>query len=260
MIIIKNRVKLMSQLTQFLVCGLIGSVLMTSCYNYKKMRLLQDNDATLPVYEKSAIKDYKIQVNDEIIFRLITTDETISKLISPNQAGANSQQQYTYRVFSDSTIDIPFVSKIKIAGLTYKEASNEVQKRIKEIIPDAEVRVTLANKVFTVVGEAGTGSFSIYKERLTIYQALAMIGDLAEQIDKAHITIIRESKNKHEVIQFDIRPKSLIDSKYYYVYPNDIIYIRKSFDSFYKVNSYSALLGVINFSISLFITVLNVQQ
>jgi polysaccharide biosynthesis/export protein len=236
------------------------STIFTSCYNYKKLRLLQEDDSSLPVYEKSEIKDYRIEVNDEILFRLITADETVSKLISPSNGSANSQMQISYRVYTDSTIDIPFVSHIKVAGLTFKEASNVIQKRIKELIPDAEVKVALANKVFTLVGDAGSGSFPIYKDRLTIYQALSMVGDLGEQIDKAHITIVRESKKRNEILQFDIRPKSIIDSKYYYIYPNDIIYIRRSYDSFYKVNSYSALLGVINFSITLFLTVLNFKN
>jgi len=229
----------------------------TSCYNYKKLRLLQDDDKTLPIYEKQDFEDYKIKVNDDVYFRLITSDETISKLISPNSGSSNSQYMVSYRVYTDSTIDIPFVSHIKIAGLTLKEAASVIQNKIKELIPDVEVKVSLANKTFTVIGDIATGTFPVYRNRLTIYQALAMIRDMGETIDKANITIIRETKNGTQILKFDIRPKSIIESKYYYIYPNDIVYIRRSFESFYKVNSYTGLLGIVNFSISLFLTVLN---
>jgi polysaccharide biosynthesis/export protein len=228
---------------------------LSSCYNYKTLRLLQEDDPKLPVYEKSTYKDYKIRVNDEIVFRLITSDETVSKLISPNSGGSGTQNQISYRVYSDSTFDLPFVSHIKVAGLTMQEATIVVQDRLKELIPDAEVRLNLANKTFWVFGDAGNGSYPIYKDRLTIYQALSMSSDLPEQIDRSNITILRETDKGRETISFDIRPKSLIDSKYYYIYPNDIIYVKRTSSSFYKVNSYPALLSIINFSMQMIISV-----
>jgi polysaccharide biosynthesis/export protein len=232
---------------------------LSSCYNYRNLRLLQDGNPSLPVYEKSEYTDYHIRVNDEIIYRLITADETISKLISP-ETGAGGQNQISYRVYPDGTIDLPFINAIPVAGLTLKEASQEVEKRFKELIPDAVVKLNLANKNFTVFGDAGYGIFSIYKEKLTIFQALSMSGDLTETSDRKHVRIIRETDNGTKILEFDIRPKSIVDSKYYYIYPNDIIYVRQEFSSFYKVNNYSALLSVITYSVSLLFTVLNYNK
>lgn len=217
------------------------------------MRLLQDKSGSLPTYEKSNYIDYRIQVNDEIIYRLITSDETISKIIS----SSGGQSQLSYRVYPDSTIDLPFISHIPVAGLTLNEASKVIEKRFKELIPDAIVKLTLSNKTFTIFGDAGSGIFPIYKEKLTIFEALSMSGDFNETSDRKHIRIIRDNEKGTQILDFDIRPKSIIDSKYYYIYPNDIIYIRREFSSFYKVNNYSALLGVITFSLSLLFSVLN---
>ena len=226
---------------------------LSSCYNYKNLRLLQDKNKSLPVYEKSDYIDYHIQVNDEIVYRLITSDETISKLIS----SSSSQNQTSYRVYTDSTIDLPFISHIRVAGLTLNEASKVVEKRFKEIIPDAVIKLSLSNKTFTIFGDAGSGIFPIYKEKLTIFQALSMSGDFNETSDRKHVRIIRETDKGTQILDFDIRPKSIIDSKYYYIYPNDIIYVQREFSSFYKVTNYSALLGVITFSLSLLFSVLN---
>ena len=227
---------------------------LSSCYNYKNLRLLQDKNKSLPDYEKSDYIDYRIQVNDEITYRLITADETISKLIS---SSASNQNQMSYRVFPDSTIDLPFVSHIQVAGLTLNEASKVIEKRFKDLIPDAVIKLSLSNKTFTIFGDAGSGIFPIYKEKLTIFQALSMSGDFNETSDRKHIRIIRNTDKGTQILDFDIRPKSIIDSKYYYIYPNDIIYVQREFSSFYKVNSYSALLGVITFSLSLLFSVLN---
>lgn len=236
-------------------------IILSSCYTYKNVRLLQEDNSALPVYPKVDYDDYRIRVNDEIVYRLITSDETISKLISPNASGGGmTQTQISYRVYTDSTIDLPFVSHIPVAGLTLNEATVVVQNRMTELIPDAVVKLNLANKTFTVFGDAGNAIIPIYKEKLTIFQALAMSGDLGEQVDRKHIRVIRETNSGTRIFEFDIRPRSIIDSKYYYIYPNDIIYIKRTSDSFYKVNSYSGLLGVFNFSLSLMLTALNYSK
>lgn len=228
----------------------------SSCYNYGSFYMLQENKKSLPAYEKSEYTEYKIRLNDELIYRLITSDETISKIISPQNSNT-SQNSISYRVYPDGTIDLPFVSKIQVEGLTLNEATTVIEDRMKQMIPDAVVKLSLANKTFTVFGDAGSGIYQIYKERLTIFQALAMSGDFNDSSDRKHIRIIRDTDNGTEILEFDIRPKSIIDSRYYYIYPNDIIYVKRDFSSFYKVNSYTALLSVMTFSISLLFSVLN---
>jgi len=229
---------------------------LSSCYNYKSMLLLQEKNSALPVYEKTTYESYRIRVNDEIIYRLITSDVTISKLIS-TESGVSGQNQISYRVYTDGTIDLPFINSIAVMGLTLDEATLVIEKRFKELIPDAVVKISLANKTFTVFGDAGSGIFNIYKDKLTIFQALSLSGDFNESSDRKHIRIIRETDNGNQILEFDIRPKSIIDSKYYYVYPNDIIYVRREFSSFYKVNNYSSLLNIVISSMSLLFTVLN---
>lgn len=219
--------------------------------------MLQDGNRSLPVYEKTEFADYRLRVNDEIVYRLITSDETISKLISPQTSGSSSQNMISYRIYTDGTIDLPFISRIKVEGLTLNEACIAIENRLKELIPDAIVKLSLSSKTFTIFGDAGSGIFPIYKEKLTIFQALAMSGDFNDASDRKHIRIIRETNGGTQILEFDIRPKSIIDSKYYYIYPNDIIYIQREFSSFYKVNNYTSLLGVITFSMSLLFSVLN---
>lgn len=233
-------------------------VSLSSCYNYKSLRLLQDNNRTLPVYGKSDYKDYRIRVNDELIYRLITSDESISKLISSQSS--NNQNQTSYRVYTDGTIDLPFISNIPVAGLTLDEAAVVIENRFKKLIPDAVIKLSLSNKTFTIFGDAGSGIFPIYKEKLNIFQALSMSGDFSETSDRKHVRIIRETEKGTQVMEFDIRPKSIIDSKYYYIYPNDIIYVQRERSSFYKVNNYGTLLSVINFSFSLLFGVLNYKK
>lgn len=235
---------------------LVIILLLSSCYGYRKTGLLQQNNNKLPKYEYAAYEEYKIRVNDEIVFRLITSDETISKLIVTNQSAANSQNIISYRVFPDGTIDLPFVQNISIVGLTFNEASLAIEKRFKEIIPDAAIKLSMANKSFTVIGEAGTGVYPIYKDKLTLFQALSMSGDISYTGDYKKVRILREADAGTQVLNFDIRPLSVVNSKFYYIYPNDIIYVQKDPASFYKTDNYSSFVALISTSLSLLFTTL----
>jgi polysaccharide export outer membrane protein len=215
---------------------------------------MQDSK-NLPQYKTINYEDYKIQVNDELLLRVISTDDEFIKMIDAG-SNVNQQNMISYRVYPDGTIDLPFIDSVKVANSTVSEAAIRIQDRFRQIVPDAEVKLTLANKSYTVIGEAGNGIFPIYKDRLTIYQALAQSGEIALSGDRKHVKIIREKDGKPEILEFDIRPKSVIDSKYYYVYPNDIIYVQKENASFYKSNNYGTFIGIITSSISLFTTVL----
>ncbi len=235
---------------------LLVAVVLTSCYSHRAVGLLQDRK-DLPQYEKVAYEPYRLRINDEIIYRLITMDETIAPVITAGQS-SNATNANSYRIYSDGTIDLPFLQPIHIAGLTIAEAEKAVENKFKEIIPDAEIKLTLYNKTFTIIGDINSGTYQIYKDKLSIYQALAMSGDLMNQGDRKHVRIIRPREGSEpEILEFDIRTNTLVDSKYYYVYPNDIIYVARSKGSFYKVASYSGFLALITSSLSLLVSVLN---
>ena len=237
------------------------AVLMTSCYSHRVIGYLQEPTKRnkLPQYDSVPYEPYRIRVNDDIIYRLITLDETMSKMLGTNNVSAYGQYANSYRVHQDSTIDIPFLKPVRIAGLTEAEAQDTLREAFREIIPDADVKLALYNKFFSVVGDAHAGQYYIYKEKMNIFQALAMTGDVMNSGDRRHIRIIRprDGGEEPEILEFDMRTNSIIDSKYYYVYPNDVIYVARTKDSFYKVPTYSGFIGLITSSVALLTTVLN---
>ena len=235
---------------------LLAAITLTGCYSNRQIGLLQERKG-IPTYDSVPYEPYRLHINDEIVYRLITMDETISKAIAADQQ-YTTQYATTYRIYSDGTVDIPFLPPIHLEGLTEKEAQDTLQAAFRQIIPDADVKLSLYNKYFTVLGDLGSGQYKIYKERMTIFQALAMTGDVANRGDRKHVRIVRPNGNEPpEVLEFDIRAKSIIDSKYYYIYPNDLIYVSREPGAFYKVPSYSGFIGLVTSSLSLLISVLN---
>jgi len=246
--------------SMILMLGL-AAVLLSSCYSHRVIGYLQEPTKynKLPVYDSVPYEPYRIRINDEIIYRLITMDETMSKMLGANNANTSSQYANSYRVHEDGTIDLPFLHPVKVQGLTEIEAQETIKTAFREIIPDADVKVALYNKYFSVVGDARAGQFYIYKEKMNIFQALAMTGDVMNSGDRRHIRIIRPRDNgqEPEVLEFDMRTNTIIDSKYYYVYPNDVIYVARTKNSFYTVPNYSGFIGLITSSVALLTTVLN---
>lgn len=244
---------------RFILFGLVA-VMLSSCYSHRQIGYLQEPTKynKLPVYDSVPYEPYRIRVNDEIIYRLITLDETMSKMLGANTM-TNGQYANSYRVYEDGTVDLPFLKPVKIQGLTELEAQDTLKAAFREIIPDADVKVSLYNKYFSVVGDARAGQFYVYKEKMNIFQALAMTGDVMNSGDRRHIRIIRPHDNgeEPEILEFDMRTNTIIDSKYYYIYPNDVIYVARTKDSFYKVPTYTGFLGLITSSVALLTTVLN---
>jgi polysaccharide export outer membrane protein len=239
--------------------GLVA-VLMSSCYSHRVIGYLQEptKQNKLPVYDSVPYQPYRIRVNDEIIYRLISMDENITKMLGTNMA-TTGQYANSYRVHEDGTIDLPFLEPIKVAGLTEVEAQEALKTAFKEIVPDADVKLSLYNKYFSVIGDANSSQYFIYKEKLNIFQALALTGDVMNSGDRRHIRIIRprDEGQEPEILEFDMRTNSIIDSKYYYVYPNDVIYVARTKNSFYTVPNYAGFIGLITSSVALLTTVLN---
>ena len=245
---------------QYILLSLMA-ICLSSCYSHRVIGYLQEPTKTnkLPVYDSVPYEPYRLRVNDEIIYRLITMDETIFKAVSGNTTSGNTQYANSYRIHQDGTVDIPFLAPVHLAGLTEQEAQDTLCAAFREILPDASVKLAMYNKQFSVIGDARSGRYQIYKEKLNIFQALAMTGDVMNSGDRRHIRIIRprDGGEEPEVLEFDIRTNSVINSQYYYIYPNDVIYVARTKDSFYKVPTYTGFLGLVTSSVSLLTTVLN---
>lgn len=231
-------------------------MLLASCYPIRRVGLLQERSG-LPEYEKGEYELYRLQKNDELELRIVSLNMETALLFQSVAVSSVANSSFTYRIYEDGTIDIPFLSKVKVAGLTLQQAEQKIENELSGFADDIIVKLALSTGTFCVIGDAGRGYFPIYKDRLTIYQALALSGGVSPSADLGHVKILRRSVEGTKIIEFDIRPKSVIDSEYYYVYPNDVIYFDFSKRRFWAIDSYSGFLSVISSSLSMLVSVWN---
>ncbi|MBQ4033186.1 MAG: polysaccharide biosynthesis/export family protein [Paludibacteraceae bacterium] len=236
----------------------ITLLLCSSCITNKDLTLLQDGKK-MPQYEQADYSYYRLQKNDMIKIRLLTTNDEAAAIFDMNNGSSSSSSGgNSYRIYEDGTIDIPFINNIPVAGLTLREAAKVIEGRMKEFVPDAMVKVALANDKFYVIADKKTGVYEFYKEKLNIFQALAMTGNIPNNVDRRRVRIIRpDVDGKAQVIQFDMRAKSIIGSEYYYIQPNDVIYISSIKGNFFRTESYTESVGFITTSINFLVTVFN---
>ncbi|GAT63853.1 polysaccharide biosynthesis/export family protein [Paludibacter jiangxiensis] len=230
---------------------------LASCVTNYTTQYLQTRK-NLPQYSKKEYQWYVLKPNDQIAVRVLSINEDINRLFPSSSASSGqSGNGMSYKIYADSTVDLPFISHLKIGGLTLEAANQVIEKKIKEFDKNASVVIALNNDVFYIIGEAGKGQFPIYKDKLTIFQALALAGDIRTNGDRGKIKVIRETAKGPVVKQFDIRSKSLLDSEYYYVYPNDIIYVSTAPGSFFRIESFSSLMSLVTTSVTFLVLVLN---
>lgn len=232
--------------------------LLCSCVTNKDLTLLQEGKK-IPQYEQADYTYYKIQKNDALRIRLLTTNEEAAQMFefSGGSSGSATNSQY-YTVHDDGTIDIPFIRNIPVAGLTIREAAKVLESRIQEYVPDAMVKCCLANDQFYIIAEGNKKACDLYKEKLNIFQALAVTGNIATNADRRHVRIIRNDANgKPQIMEFDMRSKSIIGSEYYYVQPNDLIYMASIKGNFFKTESYAESIGFITTSINFLVSIFN---
>jgi polysaccharide export outer membrane protein len=77
-----------------------------------------------------------------------------------------------------------------------------------------------------VLGDvARPGQLVVQGERLTIFEALSMVGDLTIYGQRHNVTIIREENGLRTIGEIDLSSQSVFDSPYYYLHQNDVVYV-----------------------------------
>lgn len=97
------------------------------------------------------------------------------------------------------------------------------------------VTIRLINFKITVLGEVQKpGAYTVKSERITLLEALGMAGDLTIYGKRSNVLLIREQNGQKVTHRIDLTKSSFIDSPYYYLSQNDVLYVEPNGT---KVNS-----------------------
>ena len=136
-----------------------------------------------------------------------------------------------YLVDEKGFIQFPILGKIKAAGIPYDSLQNVIQHRLKaeEYVKDPIVTVSPMNFRVSVVGEVRMPrEIHVTGERLTIFEALAICGDITDSGMRSNVVVLREKNGVATPIEVDLTKKTILDSEVYYLQQNDIVYVEPS--------------------------------
>lgn len=134
-----------------------------------------------------------------------------------------------YRVNDLGDIQFPVLGEIHVTGMSLNQAAEDIRQKIIAggYIKDPIVTVDFANFRYSVLGAVnGNGIYTAETDKVTILEAIAKAGDLANNADLQNIAVIRESDGKRKVYNLDITKTNIFDSPAFYLAQNDIVYAR----------------------------------
>ena len=232
---------------------LLLSLLFTSCITSRKLTYLQKTGISADTVSAAIPEDYKIQPFDNLFIRVATPDPKWSEMFNMVQTTAasttlteQSADLISYSVDVDGNIELPYAGKFRVSGKTTEMIKTDLESALKSYITDASITVKMINNYVSIIGEVKVpGRYPIYKERLNIFQALAMAGDIDDFGDRQKVQVIRQVSGYPVVKEFSLTDRKILASDFYYIMPNDVIYAMPVKGRFFRMNEfpYTLLLG-----------------
>ena len=209
------------------------SCLFASCASSEKFALLQN---VAPKSEAKAAFEATLQPDDVLMIIVSAENPIIAQpynLAAINVAatagaevGLMQQRQLNYQIDQLGNIEMPNLGTIVAAGKTRNQLTAEIVKLLEGKITDPVVTIRILNYKISVQGEVNRpGTFPISSERITLLEALSLAGDLTIYGKRDNILVIREENGVKSFQKVDITKGDFINSPYYYLAQNDVIYV-----------------------------------
>lgn len=215
------------------IVALAMIAVLTGCGAGKNIPYFQNID-TISLAASRGLYDAHIMPKDELTISVYTVNKEAAEPFNPTSSNQQNNQNgaygNSYLVDNDGYISFPVIGNIHVVGLTNRECEQLIKSKIQPYLAATEnpvVKVRLSSYHVTVIGEVGGSAvIPVTTEKMSIVEALASAGDLGIYGKRNNIMLIREDATgeKHEV-RLNMNDANLINSPYYYLQQNDIIYV-----------------------------------
>lgn len=218
--------------------SLTAVLVLASCGSQKDVPYFQ-NSESVDLSKSQYLYDARIMPKDQLTITVSTMDDqaavpfnmTVPTPYSVSQRSTYSQAMLqTYLVDNAGYINFPVLGQIKVGGLTKSETEKMIEDRIRPYMASEEnpiVTVRMTGYQISVIGEvARPGTFTVSREKISILEALAQAGDLTIYGQRKNVQLIREdATGKKSIYTFDLTDADIINSPYFYLQQNDVVYV-----------------------------------
>ena len=209
------------------------------CSSYKKSIYLRNDEVLEKAQQNNKQYVYRVMPKDELTITVSTSDPASSvpfyrkigqgKDQASSAQGMNNAKLLDYLVDNEGNIDYPVLGKLHVAGLTTRECEALIRKELQQYLNEVpNVTVRTSNYKISVLGEVKSpGTYTVSDERINIFQALALAGDMTVFSVRDDVQLLREdSLGNRRVLHLDLTSADIALSPDYYLQQNDIVYVK----------------------------------
>ncbi len=188
---------------------------------FPELRIQKNDLLSIQIHSSST----KPELSDLPYNEFIVTATTVGSVSIPTTG---------YLVDVDGNIEHhrPEIGTIHAEGLTKKQLAAEIKKRLTvpvELLKDPTVVIRFLNYKVTVLGEvAKPGSITVPTERITIFEAIGLAGDITPYGLKNSVRVIRDIDGQSEIATVDLTSKDIFTSRFYNLLQNDVVSVTAS--------------------------------
>jgi polysaccharide export outer membrane protein len=238
-------------------------LLISSCASKKDFVYFQGSEEV----KTNLYFEPKLQQDDFLNIIIFGCDEESLKIfnIPPSTTNTTNRGYYVgasasqgYLINEKGEIDFPVIGKIKVGGLSRDEAADLIKTKLSVYLKDPKVSIQIQNFKITILGDVkNPGTIQVPNERITLIEALGIVGDLNITAIRKNVLILRNENGKNKEYRIDLSKKDFLNSPVYYLNQNDVIYVEANKT---KINSsnVSASSSMVVAVASLLITTINV--
>ena len=243
---------------------LLGAALsaLSGCTSAKDILYFQDIDQITPEripaeYEPVIMKDDKLQIIISGPDKSVISPYNFTISDAPGSY-STAQAVVPYLVDSEGFIDMPGLGRIRVEGMHRTDLVEFITRMLVDqgLVKEPVVSVSFLNYRITVLGEVkNPGTYTVPSERVTVLQALGMAGDLLITADRHGILLIRDVDGKQTHYNFDLTQSDILNSPYFYLHQNDVIYVPQSATRIASGTTATSLWSIILSSLTTLVTV-----
>ena len=205
--------------------AVIGAILLfASCKTPRNLTYMQ---GAFDAQQSATTHSIRLMADDKISIFVKSRDEVLTQHF--NISLPNMQQVLTYTLDNQGNIDFPMLGKVALLGLTRAEAAQRIKSRLVQEFGAKDVVVTIdfSKLTFSVLGEVNkAGNFDITKDRITIFDALGIAGDMTIYGQRDSVKVFREVDGKPVVYTLNLASApQVLQSPAYYLQQNDVVYV-----------------------------------
>ncbi len=227
------------------------TIFFSSCVTHRNLEYLRDSSnvqGDIKAFQEASISDYKLKPNDELFIQIKSLDDVSTNVFQQVDKRQNeingsitpySASLMSYTIDKSGYIQLPIIGNIPVEGKTVPEVGTILQDSLNHILSKPTVTVKLVNRFVSVLGEVRSpGHFPYSQERLTIFDALGFAGDITEYGDRNDIILARNENGENLRINIDLTSSKLMASEYYYIRPNDMVYVKPMHKKFWGMREF----------------------